>query len=50
MRGASQIENLVIRAKNYRNNIRKYAMSDGMRTILQVHHVYLDLFVHTSIL
>ena len=36
MRSAAQIENLVKKAKNYTNNIRICAMSDGMRTILQV--------------
>ena len=36
MRGAAQIENLVKKAKNYTNNIRICAMSDGMRAILQV--------------
>ena len=36
MLAADQIENLVKKAKNYTNNIRICAMSDGMRTILQV--------------
>ena len=34
MRAAAQIENLVKKAKNYTNNIRLCAMSDGMHTIL----------------
>ena len=42
---ASQIENLVIKAKNYRNNIRKNAMSDGMRTILQVTKCIMHMYI-----
>ena len=45
MGGASQIENLVIKAKNYKNNTRKNVMSDGMRTILQVTKCIIHMYI-----